>query len=219
MDADGNAITTCYETIVKHDGATGRVLWSYDTGHHLDHGLVVDAANNVFASSDFHARTKRFYRLNEEGNATWSIRYTPSTQLSRPAYAGFEVDGLGDLYIAFQTRSAGWSQVGLLKFEPGTSVPVEEAPPVPDALSLDQNHPNPFSRSTQITYTLPAPSDVRLAVYDVLGRRVAKLAEGRRPAGTHRATFVANGRLAGGVYLYRLESGGQVQTRRMVVLP
>ncbi|HLT47525.1 MAG TPA: T9SS type A sorting domain-containing protein, partial [Rubricoccaceae bacterium] len=55
---------------------------------------------------------------------------------------------------------------------------------------------------------------VRLAVYDVLGREVAVLADGHRDAGTHRATLDASG-LAAGTYVYRLTVGNEVQTGRM----
>ncbi|NBC18833.1 MAG: T9SS type A sorting domain-containing protein, partial [Bacteroidetes bacterium] len=57
----------------------------------------------------------------------------------------------------------------------------------------------------------------RLAVYDLLGREVAVLAEGTQPAGTHTATFDAAG-LPSGVYLYRLEAGAYTQTHRMTLL-
>jgi hypothetical protein len=58
---------------------------------------------------------------------------------------------------------------------------------------------------------------VTLTVYDVLGRRVATLADGVRPAGTHAATFDARG-LPSGTYFYRLQAGGQAMTRRMLLV-
>src|SRR5690606_9892852 len=61
--------------------------------------------------------------------------------------------------------------------------------------------PSPFARQTTISYEVAAASDVRLAVYDVLGREVAVLVDARQEAGTHRATFDASG-LAAGTYVY-----------------
>jgi len=87
----------------------------------------------------------------------------------------------------------------------------------PQALTLDAAYPNPFRTSTTVSYQLDAPADVRLAVYDVLGRRVAMLAEGRTPAGDHRATFEAQG-LASGVYLVVLEADGQRASRKVMVV-
>ena len=63
---------------------------------------------------------------------------------------------------------------------------------------------------------LAEPALVRLAVYDLSGRRVASLIEGeRRSAGTHQVSFEAS-RLASGVYTCRLEAGGRTETRRLV---
>jgi len=76
--------------------------------------------------------------------------------------------------------------------------------------------PNPFARQTQISYEAAAATDVRLAVYDVLGREVAVLVDGRQEAGAHRATFDASG-LAAGTYVYRLTVGSEVQTGRLTL--
>ena len=76
---------------------------------------------------------------------------------------------------------------------------------VPEDFVLEAAYPNPFNPQTTIGYALPRAADVRLAVYDVLGRQVALLAEGFRPAGRHEAVFDGAG-LASGLYFYRLEA-------------
>ncbi|MEM1044232.1 MAG: T9SS type A sorting domain-containing protein, partial [Bacteroidota bacterium] len=77
--------------------------------------------------------------------------------------------------------------------------------------------PNPLRSETTIRYALAETAEVRLAVYDVLGRQVALLAEGRQEAGPHAATFDARG-LATGTYVYRLQVGESVQTGRLTVV-
>ncbi len=81
---------------------------------------------------------------------------------------------------------------------------------------LKQNYPNPFDRATTIAFALDQASDVRLAVYDVLGRRVATLADGPRAAGQHEVPF-ASADLPSGVYVYRLDTGSRSEVRRMVL--
>ncbi|MDX1420324.1 MAG: M43 family zinc metalloprotease [Rubricoccaceae bacterium] len=76
--------------------------------------------------------------------------------------------------------------------------------------------PNPFARETAIRFEVAEATDVRLAVYDVLGREVAVLADGRMEAGAHTAVFQADG-LAAGTYVYRLVIGSDVQTGRMTL--
>jgi hypothetical protein len=82
--------------------------------------------------------------------------------------------------------------------------------------SLAAVSPNPFADRTQIAYEVATASQVRLAVYDVLGREVAVLVDGAEEAGAHRATFDARG-LAAGTYVYRLTVGSEVQTGRMTL--
>ena len=88
---------------------------------------------------------------------------------------------------------------------------------LPGACVLEQNYPNPFNPSTEIRFTMPEAADVRLTVYDALGREVARLANGPMGPGYQHVRFDASG-LPSGVYLYRLEAGGFTQTNRMVLL-
>lgn len=75
---------------------------------------------------------------------------------------------------------------------------------LPSRLELQQNYPNPFNPTTQIRFGLPAASGVTLEIYDVLGRRVAVLIDGRTlAAGWHEMAFDASG-LSSGTYIYRI---------------
>jgi hypothetical protein len=87
----------------------------------------------------------------------------------------------------------------------------------PEGITVSQNYPNPFNPGTSIVFTLTRPLPVHLAVYDVLGREVSVLVNERKDAGVHRAGFEGAG-LASGVYIYRLNAGGHVETRRMVLM-
>ena len=93
----------------------------------------------------------------------------------------------------------------------------EAATDLPEGFALGQNYPNPFNPSTQIEYTVPVRTKVRLTVIDELGRTVAELVNGEVLAGTHTADWDANG-MASGVYHYRLEAGPFVQSRTMFLV-
>ena len=99
-----------------------------------------------------------------------------------------------------------------------TAVAVEDGDTgLPTTFALEPNYPNPFNPETRIRFGLPQSSEVRLTVFDVLGREVAVLVEGRLPAGWHEATFEAKD-LPSGVYLYKLHLGSTVLTRRLLLL-
>ncbi len=82
---------------------------------------------------------------------------------------------------------------------------------------LEQNVPNPFNPRTTITFSLAEESNVRLDVFDVTGKRVATLVDGVRSAGRHAIGMDASS-LASGVYFYRLNAGGVVQQKKMILL-
>lgn len=88
---------------------------------------------------------------------------------------------------------------------------------VPEDFTLAQNYPNPFNPTTVISYQLPVSSQVRLEVYDMLGRNVATLVDGQVSAGRHTVNFDARN-LSSGVYLYRLQAGSQIMTRKLTIL-
>ncbi|MEM6647999.1 MAG: T9SS type A sorting domain-containing protein, partial [Bacteroidota bacterium] len=88
---------------------------------------------------------------------------------------------------------------------------------LPQDYALEANYPNPFNPTTSIRYALPQTSEVRLVVYDVIGREVARLVEGEQEAGWHTISFDGRG-LASGMYVYRLEAGDFKQVQRMTLL-
>ncbi len=87
---------------------------------------------------------------------------------------------------------------------------------LPYGFALEQNFPNPFNPTTQLSFDLEAPMDVRLAVYDMLGREVAVLLDGLQPEGRSTVTFDAQ-ELPSGLYLYRIETP-RGSTARMMSL-
>ena len=97
-----------------------------------------------------------------------------------------------------------------------------DAPGEPALFGIDAVYPNPAASALTVDYRLATPGPVRVSVFDLLGRHVATLAGGRRPAGSHRAVW--DGRLesgspaAPGVYVVRLQATEQQDVRRVTVL-
>ena len=88
---------------------------------------------------------------------------------------------------------------------------------LPNKARLFQNYPNPFNPTTTIRYSVPKTSHVRLEVFNILGQRVASLVNKQQTAGYHNVTLDAS-RFASGMYLYRIQIGDKVITKKMMLL-
>ncbi len=88
---------------------------------------------------------------------------------------------------------------------------------VPAAFQLHANYPNPFNPTTTISYNLAVPGPVQLAVYNLMGERVACLVDEAQTPSEYRVEFNAAG-LASGVYFYRLTAGDYSVTKKMMLL-
>lgn len=88
---------------------------------------------------------------------------------------------------------------------------------IPTEITLNQNFPNPFNPSTVISYQLPTSSEVRVDVFDMVGRRIATLVNEEVQAGRHTVNFDGSA-LSSGVYMYRLQANGSVFTRKLTLI-
>ena len=119
----------------------------------------------------------------------------------------------GTLWVVSWTALSANNHLGMI-----SKVAVEELnAELPNTVELGQNYPNPFNPSTSIEFQVNRAQQVRLSVFDVLGREVENLVNGVQPAGSYRVTFDATG-LTSGLYLYRLEANGSVITKSMMLL-
>lgn len=98
-----------------------------------------------------------------------------------------------------------------------TTVPVEKEPTLPNSFKLFQNYPNPFNPSTVISYQLSVTSNVKIVVYDLLGREIAILVNEEKFPGEYEIQFNGS-QLSSGTYFYRLTSGQYTETKKMVFI-
>ena len=141
----------------------------------------------------------------------------------------FEATGVGDpaaIYSSVGQPLIGWSigTVADTRIAAGIwhimgTGPVVSAPrPQPHTgFALGQNVPNPFGRTTQISFAVPQRDRVSLRVFDVLGRSVATLIDQNLEAGEYEAMVTAH-TLSPGIYLYRLQSSRETLTRKLLLL-
>jgi len=109
---------------------------------------------------------------------------------------------------------SGWSPEWSFTTETATSINDLE---IPESFTLQQNYPNPFNPATTISYQLPEAAVVNLSVFDLLGRKVSVLVNRNQPSGNYTVNFDASG-LSSGIYIYRLQAGDFLQTRKMILM-
>ena len=126
---------------------------------------------------------------------------------------------LGD-QPALWRDSKSFKMRGLIIQTDGTQVSNEtnhEYAEIPNQVELKQNYPNPFNPSTQIEFALPASGMVQLAVFDILGQEIARLADGYFSAGSHTVTFEAS-QFPSGTYIYQLRTNQAVVTKKLTLI-
>jgi hypothetical protein len=144
-----------------------------------------------------------------EGGKSWRP-FTGDLQASFSTGFGTNPVVGDDRYLYFYARRRPWSQAELTSVDPV----IERRPTM---FSLSQNYPNPFNPTTTIGYSLPHKSHASLTIFNMLGQKVAELLNGDVEAGYHEVQFNA-ARLASGVYFYRLQTPGFVQTRKLLLV-
>lgn len=134
-------------------------------------------------------------------------------------------------YQLVDENGQNWNIVDQLRFlgdfESGqlvqlTGVKKSENLEIPNKFTLEQNYPNPFNPATIITYSIPKVQNgnlqnVKLVVYDILGERVATLVNEKQAAGNYEVRFNASN-LPSGIYLYELNTGRNIQVKKMMLL-
>ena len=147
-------------------------------------------------------------------SAAWwrDLSYSSETQSYYHAENGYPAGNLN----YFPELREQWEQ-GVVRDVPTGASDTDPSGSRPQTIALLGNYPNPFNPVTQVRFELPETAQVRLDVYDVLGRRVATLVNEQVPSGEHRVSFDAMG-LSSGLYIARMQAGAEVRTLRMMLV-
>ena len=151
-----------------------------------------------------------------DGASIGMLSFATTAAGSASTVGGPRVNVSSGTHTVTVTSSTGGVSVDYAQFAfyENAVVAAEE---LPEGWSLGHSFPNPTQGMATIRFTLGETADVRLAVYDVLGRQVSTLADGPMAAGLHEVRFDA-GDLASGTYVYRLTTPVGAQTRRLTII-
>jgi photosystem II stability/assembly factor-like uncharacterized protein len=131
------------------------------------------------------------------------------------------IDSVEHSVSAFISPTIGWSgayKTNEISKWDGSLTAVEKIDSkIPENFNLSQNYPNPFNPSTKIKFDIPKQSNVKFAVYDVLGREVDVIVNKEMLPGSYEVTFNAQN-LSTGVYFYKIECGDQIKSAKMLLV-
>ena len=167
-------------------------------GHTID--MINAATNTIYGGRGQSPWT----RVNGSENAANKV-YSGSSQ---PIWLSEQID---------ERQKAIDYIIEMASMSPLTSVERDRLISVPEGFHLFQNYPNPFNPTTTIRFSLPQREYVTLKVFDVLGREMATLVDGKLEAGEHSVAFNATG-LTSGVYFYQIRASSFSQTQKAVLL-
>ena len=213
--AEGDEISTQYsddldyykvelvegDTLIAETSPVDGPLWPRDSDMFME---LYDAEGNLLADND-------------DGGFDWHSRIEYVATATGPVFVlvrSQDFEGATD-----RDPARGEYNLSITK-QDGSAVIIPtntEDLETPDSFELAQNYPNPFNPTTTIAYSIPESVEVELAVYNILGQRVATLVSTFQQAGTHQVSFDATN-MASGMYLYRIVAGDHVSTKRMMLV-
>lgn len=200
----------------------GDTLWTRTYGSIYDEYCL-----DVLQTSDGGYIMTGFQEIPDRGKDVYIVRTDQrGDTLWTKTVGGFN-DDLGDQILITKNNQyvivgytesfgAGGRDVYLIKLASDLTVIHNITDNLPERFFL-QNYPNPFNASTIISYDLPKQSAVAIDIYDILGRKVQTLHNGKQPAGSHDVIWNADG-FSSGVYFYHLTAGDYIESRQMLLL-
>lgn len=210
-----------FETDLPEPGTIFRII----TDLKIPPPLHAAPVNNTILSSQsttlfWNANPNMYYELQIDTAPDFANPDLTLTGLSNMFYEATDLPKNNTYYwrvrMASQSgfEASDWSEAW--QFTIPLNVSTDEVSGI-QTFSLEQSYPNPFQSDTRIRYALPEATEVHLAIFDTLGRRVRILVNGQQSAGWHEALFNATG-LSNGMYFYRLTAGSFTDTKSMILL-
>jgi hypothetical protein len=135
------------------------------------------------------------------------VQYIPTTELPN-----------GDYKVSVYLKNiAGFENNFSWNFKINTPVVSTNNPDEVVEYKLSQNYPNPFNPTTNISFSLPKKENVKIIIYDALGKEIVKILDEERSMGNHSIEFNASA-LSSGTYIYRIITTSFTETKKMLLL-
>jgi uncharacterized delta-60 repeat protein len=205
---------------VKYN-SEGKEQWIACLSHGDQHAtsLALDGSGNIYVTGTFAT-----IKYNSEGMAQWISQYFKEGDYC-PGFHELKVDVSGNVYVAGTSYCSSGSVYTIIKYTQSPTFINQHTQSIPDFFALEQNYPNPFNPSTTIRYALSNNANVKLVIYDLLGREIATLVDEEQSAGRKEVEWDASA-FSSGIYFYKLtaqqknggKAGNYVGVKKLMLL-
>jgi hypothetical protein len=223
--SQNNPANSGISTVTFKYDSLGNTLWQREirTPQYGDVRPVMidrDKYNNIYilCYSNYYLPNNGGYQLakyNSNGDSIWTYTYSsPYFKYYGKAFLNINDD---KIYITGKAYgiNTGYDITTIELVQTSGIVKVEEN--IPSKYSLGQNYPNPFNPMCNVQFTICNAGNVRLVVYDIMGREVQTLVNEKLSAGKYEVKFDGS-MLTSGVYFYKMVSEGYSETKRMLMI-
>ena len=149
------------------------------------------------------------------GEVLWTYEFN-SNGNNIDSALGISIDSSFNLYVSGKVHEGSTFKSVVYKLSQILGVSKDPLK-IPVQCSLFQNYPNPFNPSTKISFDIPASSDVKITVYDFLGREIETIVQQHFSAGSYDVNWNASD-YSSGVYFYKLTAGDYTESKKMILL-
>jgi len=184
------------------------------------YGMVIDDLGNVYvtgySSDSLSGLDYATIKYNSNGVEQWVERYNGPDNLSDGA-RGISIDGDRNIYVSGSSYGiVTQSDIVVIKYSQTTGIQ-NISSEIPEQFRISQNYPNPFNPTTKIKFDIKNSGNVKLVVYDMIGKEVVTLVNKNLNAGSYETDFDGGG-LTSGVYFYKIETGDYSEVKKMTLL-
>ena len=212
--------------LLKYSTSDGDSIWqkNYSPIDHSSSGaeyITIDKYNNIYitGSSDYNTPYNRFLtvKYDSAGNFIWAENYLNILFFNHYAKRVL-VDSANSVYVGGTSYGpeSGSNDIVLIKYSQITNVPIS-LNEIPGEIKLYQNYPNPFNPVTNIEYQLPMSGEIKVSIFDLLGRKVATLVNEIQNQGSYNIQWDASD-FSSGMYFYNLEVNGNIADTKKLIL-
>jgi hypothetical protein len=208
--------TDYYDIVLIKYTTDGDTVWTgiYDSGRvDNQYDMTIGPSGAVYIlGRTFRNHQITLVKYTTDGDLGWAEIFAGDS-LSYDYARALAVDKFENIFV---TGRLG-NRFATMKFVQTGSNIEDGQTPLPENSLLSSAYPNPFNSQTTIQYSLPAQADVTIDIFDILGRKIATIAEVIKPVGKHQAIWDAAGQ-SSGIYFYRITAGDIIEAKRMLLV-